>query len=192
MRREIVLLGDEVLRRKCKPVAAVDATTRRLMDDLAETMDAANGLGLAAPQVAVARRVIVAWDGDCDLVVLANPQIKSRVGQVTASEGCLSLPGLYGLVPRAKRVLVAGTDRTGRQVQVEAEGLLARALQHEIDHLNGVLFIDHAKELWWHVDCDDDDPQAIGEPGEKYKKVPTTLDEVREHFTMVRGERVES
>ncbi len=192
MRREIVLLGDDVLRRKCRPVATVDASTRRLMDDMVETMDDANGLGLAAPQVGVSRRVLVAHDGDCDLVILANPQIKSRSGQVTASEGCLSLPGLYGLVPRAKRVVATGLDRTGRQVQIEAEGLLARAIQHEFDHLNGILFIDHAKELWWHIDCPDDDPEAIGEPGDKYKRVPVTLEEAKAHFAALQADQVQS
>ncbi len=191
MRRDIVLLGEEVLRRKAKPVAAVDGPTRRLIDDLIETMHASNGLGLAAPQLGVAKRVIVAWDGEGDVIALVNPQIKRRSGRQTGSEGCLSMPGLYGTVTRARKVVVTGLDRSGRTVAVEAEGLLARALQHEIDHLNGDLFIDLADDLWWNVlvepgEVVDEDEVDEDEDGYRIRQVEATVAEAHEHFAAAR------
>jgi len=196
LRRDIVLLGDEVLRRKAKPVPAVDGPVRRLMDDLIETMHASHGLGLAAPQLGVAKRVIVAWDGECDVLALANPQIKKRSGRQTGSEGCLSMPGLYGTVSRARKVVVTGLDRAGRTVVVEAEGLLARALQHEIDHLNGDLFIDLAEDLWWTVAVQpgeriDDEEVEEEEDGTRFREIETTVDEAIAHFAAVREARDE-
>lgn len=186
MVRDIVLLGESVLRRKSKPVRAVDAAVRRLIDDLLATVAEAHGLGLAAPQVGVARRVIVAHDGEIDPLVLVNPRILKRSGRDTGTEGCLSMPGLYGLVPRSKTLVVEALDRAGRTVTIEAEGLLARCIQHEIDHLNGVLFIDHAESLWWLEEVDGD---AEGEPeGEEpgVRRVPTTTDDVVEYFDELR------
>ncbi len=186
MVRDIVLLGESVLRRKSKPVRAVDAAVRRLIDDLLATVAEAHGLGLAAPQVGVARRVIVAHDGEIDPLVLVNPRIIKRSGRDTGTEGCLSMPGLYGLVPRSKTLVVEALDRAGRTVTIEAEGLLARCIQHEIDHLNGVLFIDHAESLWWLEEVDGD---AEGEPeGEEpgVRRVPTTTDDVVEYFDELR------
>lgn len=200
MRRDIVLLGEEVLRRKCKPVATVDAVTRRLIDDMVATMEAANGVGLAAPQVGVAKRILVAADED-EIHALINPKIISRSGRETGTEGCLSIPGLFGAVPRARRVVVTGLDRSGRQVRIEAEGWLARIFQHELDHLNGVLFIDHTKELWWTVEVEDDaeeladheaepagevDADEEDEDGVRFRRIPTTLAEVTAHFDELR------
>ncbi|MBI2299792.1 MAG: peptide deformylase [Armatimonadetes bacterium] len=189
MRREIVLYGDPVLRQRCKPVSGVDGRTQRLIDDMLETMRAAEGLGLAAPQVAVARRVLVAHDGDCEPIALVNPTIRHRAGRVDRTEGCLSLPGLQGSVTRARKVVVSGLDRAGRAVTIEAEDLLARVFQHEIDHLNGVLFVDHTQDLWW-LDVDDDAPtDEDGHP--VMQRVPTTLADVEAHFAAVRADLAE-
>lgn len=194
MVRDIVLLGDPVLRRKAKPIRGVDRQIVKLLDDLLETMDDANGLGLAAPQIGIAKRAIVAHDGEGELVMLVNPQILSKRGSERGTEGCLSMPGLYGTVERAKKVVVTGIDRSGREVKIEAEGLLARALQHEIDHLNGVLFTDHTQELWWNERVADDEPDDPShdvierEDGEtvRLKQVPATFAEAEEHFGAVR------
>jgi peptide deformylase len=199
VRREIVLLGDEILRRKARPVKAVDAGTRRLIDDLVQTMREADGLGLAAPQIGAAKRVFVCRDGD-DVLVLVNPQFKRLSGRDVGVEGCLSMPGLQGNVPRAKHVVITGLDRSGRTVTYEAEGLLARCMQHEYDHLNGVMFIDHTKDLWWleRVAADESEPQgeveevdeteAGGGPKILVRRVPCTLPEVMDYYAEMRGE----
>ncbi len=194
MIRDIVLLGDPVLRRKAKPVRAVDRQIVKLLDDLLETMDDAHGLGLAAPQLGIGKRAIVAHDGDGELVMLVNPQLISKRGKERGTEGCLSMPGLYGTVERAKSVVVAGLDRSGREVKIEAEGLLARALQHEIDHLNGVLFTDHTTDLWWNErvpDSEPDDPShevIEHDDGEtvRLRQVPATFAEAEQHFEALR------
>ncbi|MCC7492288.1 MAG: peptide deformylase [Fimbriimonadaceae bacterium] len=193
MRRQVVLLGDEVLRRKARPVSVVDAGVRKLIDDLTETMHDCHGLGLAAPQVAVSRRVLVAWDGEGEVIGLVNPQIKRKSGQARGTEGCLSIPGVYGAVPRAKQITIVGLDRAGRTVSISASGLLARALQHEVDHLNGVLFTDHTADLWWSELLQADDPRAAGlepdEDGDRVLRTPTSVDEVIQHFAALRSEQ---
>lgn len=183
MLREIVLLGDEVLRRKARPVAGVGAAERKLIDDLLETMDAANGLGLAAPQIGVGKRIVVVHDGECDPFALVNPKILKKSGRDEASEGCLSMPGLFGMVTRSKRLSVVAQDRSGREIRLDAEGLLARVIQHELDHLNGVLFIDHTTDLWFYARDDDDEDE------ETLIRIPTTVAEVHEHFARERAER---
>lgn len=140
---DIRLQGDPVLRKIAKPVKKVGPAVRALLSDMAETMYAANGVGLAAPQVGIAKRVIVVDAGD-GLVELINPELIRAEGQEVGVEGCLSIPGLVGEVERFAKVTVTGLDRDGRKRWVEGEGLLARVLQHEIDHLNGVLFTDKA------------------------------------------------
>lgn len=149
MVREIRLYGDPVLREECRPVETVDDEVRRLIDDLWETMYAADGIGLAAPQVGVPLRVFVydVRDPEAEPGVLVNPEIVRREGADRGEEGCLSLPGLSEVVERAARVVVRGLDERGEPVEMEAEGLLARCLQHERDHLDGVLFIDHLSPL---------------------------------------------
>jgi peptide deformylase len=142
----IVTLGDPVLREKAKPVEKVNAAVRRLLDDMAETMYDARGIGLAAPQVGVAKRVIVV-DAGQGLYQLINPEIIEAQGTETDREGCLSIPGVWGEVSRAVQVTVRALNREGETVEVEAEGLFARALQHEIDHLDGILFIDRALKI---------------------------------------------
>lgn len=136
------LLGSPVLRERSAPVAEVDAEVRQLVDDLFETMVAAEGIGLAANQVGIARRVaVVAVEGT--RVAMINPVIAESSGSESAEEGCLSIPEVYGQVTRPGHIVLEALDREGAPVRVEADGLLARAIQHEIDHLDGVLFVDH-------------------------------------------------
>lgn len=147
--RRIVMHPDEVLRQKAKEVSKFNANLHKLLDDMAETMYDADGVGLAAPQVGILKRVIVMDCGE-GLIELVNPEIVERAGEQFAEypEGCLSIPGLRGDVRRAKWVKVRGQDRHGNEVELEAEDLLARCVQHEIDHLNGVLFIDIAERVY--------------------------------------------
>lgn len=141
----IRLFGDPVLRTRASEVPEVDPAVLSLMGSMAETMLAAPGIGLAAPQVGMLRRVIV-WENDEDRGALANPVVVSKEGAVEGDEGCLSLPGLSYPVIRSEWVRVEGLDELGQSVAVEAWDLTARILQHEIDHLNGILFIDHLPE----------------------------------------------
>ena len=149
--REIRTYPDEVLRVKAEPVEAVDAEVRQLMDDMVETMHSRAGIGLAAPQVGVSRRVIVLHvkmdDLDHPLTVLANPEIVESSGEIEFEEGCLSLPEFTVYIDRFSRVRVKGLDREGREVELEADGLFAVAIQHEIDHLDGRLIIDSASPI---------------------------------------------
>ncbi len=140
---DIRVVGDEVLRQKAKPVRRVNKEVQTLLREMAETMYKADGIGLAAPQVGISRRVIVADVGE-GLVELVNPEILYREGVQTGFEGCLSIPDLMGEVERAQNIRVTGQDSHGRQVWVDCDGLMARCLQHEIDHLDGVLFTDLA------------------------------------------------
>ncbi len=142
----IVELGDPVLRQKASPVPEVNGSIQKLLDNLADTLYAAKGLGLAAPQIGVAKRVIVVDCGD-GLWEVVNPEIISMQGQEVAVEGCLSIPGVAAEVKRAAQVIVKGWDRSGREIQIEADGMGARALQHETDHLDGILFIDKANKI---------------------------------------------
>ena len=136
------LLGSPVLRQRSEEVGAVDDEVRRLVDDMFETMDAARGVGLAANQVGVARRVAVV-DADEDRFAMIDPVILESEGRDAAEEGCLSIPEIYGDVSRPERVVIEATDRDGNRYRKEATGLKARAIQHEIDHLDGILFLDH-------------------------------------------------
>lgn len=144
--RDLHLLGSPALRTQSAAVPAVDDEVRRLLDDLFETMEAAKGIGLAANQVGVARRAAVV-DVEGTRLALVNPVVASAEGRVRAEEGCLSIPDLYGEVPRAERIVLQALDRDGQPFTREAEGLVARAIQHEIDHLDGILFIDHLSPL---------------------------------------------
>jgi len=134
-----------VLRKRAKPVKKVNPEIVKLIDDMVETMHAAPGVGLAAPQVSRSIRVIVA-DIGAGAIALINPRIVKKIGRQTLVEGCLSLPGIEGPVERAQFVEVAGLDRDGKPVEITAEGLLATVLQHEIDHLDGHVFIDRVKD----------------------------------------------
>lgn len=150
--REIALLGDPVLREKAREVEAFDDDLRSLVDDMFETMAWAEGAGLAAPQVGISERILVADvrrdAGPEARVALVNPHVV-EVGEETdrAHEGCLSIPGVSEVVTRPERVVVEGFDPHGEPVRVEAEGLFARVLQHEVDHLDGILFFDRISPL---------------------------------------------
>ena len=135
-----------VLRQKCIEVKEISPSVTKLLDNLAETMRAARGVGLAAPQIGVTKRVIVVDTGE-GLIELVNPEVLEMHGKQVDSEGCLSAPGLLCEVPRAHRVRVKGLDREGREVSYRAEGFAARVFQHEVDHLDGVLFTDRAVSI---------------------------------------------
>ena len=145
-KREIIKEGDPLLRKKCRPVEKFDDRLATLLDDMAETMYEANGVGLAGPQVGVLRRVVVIDAGD-HLYELVNPEIVATAGSENGSEGCLSCPGEWGMVTRPKWVKVAAYDRHGNRFEAEGEDLLARAFCHELDHLEGVIFKDLATEM---------------------------------------------
>lgn len=148
---KILTYPHPLLRKRAEEVKEIDEKVLTLAREMAETMYAAPGIGLAAPQVGESLRLIVVdvsyTEGEPDLKVIVNPEIVQREGSVLMEEGCLSLPGVRAEVERAARVLVKGYDLQGRPVELEAEGLMAVCLQHEIDHLDGVLFIDHLSRL---------------------------------------------
>jgi len=143
----IVEMGADVLREKAKEVKEVNSSIVKLLDNMVDTMENANGVGLAAPQIGVSKRVVVVKVGEV-LVELVNPIILEHEGEAVAEEGCLSIPNVTGDVVRAAKVYVQGLNREGKNVDIHAEGLMARALQHEIDHLEGILFVDKAKKVY--------------------------------------------
>ncbi len=145
--------GDPVLRLVAKKVPKVTKRILKVLNDMEETLYAADGVGLAAPQIGVSERLVVIDVGDGP-IHLINPEVTSSQGRAVESEGCLSFPGVYGYVERPAKVTVTWTDRAGKEKRVAATGLLARALQHEIDHLNGVLFVDKATRLETDSDID--------------------------------------
>ena len=136
-------IPEPILKQKSKRVKSIDGSIRKLAGDMLETMHAASGVGLAAPQVGVPLRVIVIGMPDEEEIVLINPEVVRKSGERLVTEGCLSVPGYFGEIPRAQQVTVKGKDLSGKEVRVKAEELLAQALEHEIDHINGVLYIDH-------------------------------------------------
>jgi peptide deformylase len=138
--------GDRVLTLKAKPVTKVTKEIKELLDDMAQTMYEAQGVGLAAPQVGHSIRVVVIDVGQ-GLIELINPVIVEQEGEEVGTEGCLSIPGVYGEVCRNAHVVVEGYDRARRKIRVEGTELLARALQHELDHLEGILFVERAENI---------------------------------------------
>ena len=163
----IRLLGDPVLRQRARRVPQVDASIQRLIDDMIDSMREASGVGLAAPQVGVSLRVIVIEVPGEEVVVLVNPEIVKRSGQRRLDEGCLSIPGYRAEVSRSLNVVVKGLDRQGRPVRIKAkDDLLAHVLEHEIDHINGVLYIDHLESL-------DELKKIEPMPGEEEEEVAT-------------------
>lgn len=142
----IIKAGDKILKQKAEPVGKIDRKIKQLLDDMAQTMYKADGVGLAAPQVGISLRIVVIDAGD-GLIELINPIIIEKKGLETASEGCLSVPGIWGDVERASEVTVEALNREGKKIRMTGTGLLGRAFQHEIDHLEGILFIDLAKTL---------------------------------------------
>ena len=135
-------MGDEILRKVCRPVEKITPRTVTLLDDMIETMRAADGCGLAGPQVGILRRIAVVEVEPGEVIELINPKIVAFVGEQEEQEGCLSIPGRWGITRRPKHVTVRATNRVGEEFEVTGSDLLARALCHEIDHLDGKLFID--------------------------------------------------
>ncbi len=146
--RNIVKEGDEILRKVCRPVDKITPRITELLDDMVETMRKANGVGLAAPQVGILRRICVVEVKPGEVIELINPEIIERTGEQQELEGCLSVPGRSGLTKRPMSVTVKATDRNGNEFTVSGSGLKARAFCHEIDHLDGVLYTDHATEMY--------------------------------------------
>jgi len=140
--REIRKKGDEVLRKKSKPVTEISDRINELIDDMLDTMYNADGVGLAAPQVGILKRICVIDVGDGPIVLINPEKIEESAEQIQAAEGCLSIPGIYGEVKRPARVVVKALNRKGEPFTVEGTDMLARALCHEIDHLDGILFED--------------------------------------------------
>ncbi len=163
--RKIRLIGDPVLRRKAKKVERIDSLILQLLDDMAETMYQAPGIGLAAPQVGVSKRVIVADVGE-GLYKLINPKIVLSEGSEIDTEACLSIPDKIGDVERATKIIVKAMGVDGRYFKFEAEGLLARCLQHEIDHLDGILYIDKATNIRKPEPPPEEEPHENNEPTE--------------------------
>ena len=159
-KRKIRIFGDPVLREKARPVENIDGQILTLIEDMAETMYEAKGLGLAANQVGETWRLFVLdlkqREGNPELLVFINPEILEAEGEIYEEEACLSIPGYSAKVKRKARVLVRALDREGKPFEMELEGLGARAVQHELDHLNGILYVDHLSALkknlfkrWW-------------------------------------------
>lgn len=145
---KVLVAGDPLLRQISKPVDRIDKKLQRFLKDMADTMYAEDGVGLAAPQVGVLKRVVVIDVGDeLGLLELINPVITKREGSVVSGEGCLSVPDFEGEVERAESVECEFTDRTGQRMVLNASGLLAVCIQHELDHLDGILFVDKAQSL---------------------------------------------
>ena len=145
-RRNIVKIGDDTLRQVCRPVEKITPRTLMLLDDMVQTMREANGVGLAAPQVGVLRRIAVIEVEEGELIELINPKIIAYAGEQREQEGCLSIPDRWGITVRPKHVTVRALNRHGETFEVSGSDLLARAFCHEIDHLDGKLFIDHVVE----------------------------------------------
>ena len=163
MIRPILGFDQPILREKTKRVGRVDDSIRRLLDDLTETMIAAPGAGLAAPQIGVGLRVCVVKGDDNQIYQLVNPELVKGSGTQVGYEGCLSYPGWVGEVPRYETVVVKGFNRKGKAVRIKSEGFTARAFQHEIDHLDGILFTDRLTSLDTLVRVEDlvDEPEPV-------------------------------
>ena len=166
--REILTAEQPVLRQKAKKIKRVDASTQKLIDDMLDSMREAHGLGLAAPQIGVGLRALVIEIPEDEeephsgeQVILLNPEIIKAEGEQFGEEGCLSIPGYVGMVRRAMKVTVKGLNRNGKEVRVKGTELLARALQHEIDHLDGILFTDRLEK-----------PEDLYRVTEEHERVP--------------------
>ena len=144
---KIVKVGDDVLRKKCRPVDEITPKIITLLDDMAETMHEANGVGLAAPQVGILRRIVIIEVEEGNLIELINPKIIAYAGEQDGTEGCLSVPGKWGMVKRPMHVTVRATNRHGEEFELTGSELLARAICHELDHLDGKLYIDVARNI---------------------------------------------
>jgi len=143
--RNIRKLGDEILRKRSRAVETIDERILTLLDDMADTMYEANGVGLAAPQIGILKRIVVIDIGE-GLIELINPQITDFEGNIKDVEGCLSVPGKCGYVVRPEKVTVTALNRDGEKIVITGEGMLAKAFCHEIDHLDGIVFVDKVTE----------------------------------------------
>lgn len=141
--RKVRRFPDAVLRKRAKKVPGIDSSIQRLIDDMVKTMQQSNGVGLAAPQIGVSLRVMVLQMPQEEPLAIINPEIVKRSGEREVIEGCLSVPGYQGEIKRSTSVTVKGLDRQGKAIRIKATGLRAQALEHEIDHLNGVLYLEH-------------------------------------------------
>lgn len=152
---------DPVLCRKAKRVSRIDESLNRLIDDMIETMYQASGAGLAAPQVGVSLKIAVIGIPDEEVIVLVNPELVKKSGERMVIEGCLSVPGYRGEIKRAEKVTVKALDRNGKAFRIKADDLLAEVLEHEIDHLNGILYIDHLEstDKLEKIEMDEDTPE---------------------------------
>ena len=152
--RTIITQGDPVLGKVCRPVEKFDERLHILLDDMKETLEVSNGVGLAAPQVGILRRVVLVMDAEENVIELVNPVIIAADGEQTGLEGCLSVPGKYGVVTRPMYVTVRAQDRNGEFFEVSGEELTARCFCHELDHLDGHLFVEQADELYTPEELD--------------------------------------
>ncbi len=146
--RKILTQGDPTLNKKSRPVERFDERLHILLDDMKETLAAANGAGLAAPQVGILRRVVVVVDADDHMVELVNPELVYTEGEQTGLEGCLSVPGKYGLVTRPYKARIRAQDRNGQSFELDGEEIVARCFCHELEHLDGHLFVEHTDRLY--------------------------------------------
>ncbi len=153
--RKILTRKDPALRKVCHPVTRFDRKLHDLLDDMRQTLLDAGGVGLAAPQVGILRRVVVVLDEQEQIIELVNPEIVFTEGEQTGYEGCLSVPGLYGMVTRPNRVRVKAQDRNGNTFEVEGEELTARCFCHECEHLDGHLFTEHTDRLYTSEEIDE-------------------------------------
>lgn len=146
--RKILTKGDPALNKVCRPVEKFDRKLHWLLDDLKETLEASGGVGLAAPQVGILRRAVIVVDDQEQMIELVNPEIISQEGEQDGFEGCLSVPGMYGKVKRPNMVTVRAQDRNGNIFEVSGEKMVARCFCHELEHLDGHLFVEHTKRLY--------------------------------------------
>ena len=153
--RTILTDGDPALHKVCRPVTQFDEKLHDLLDDLKETLAQANGAGLAAPQVGILRRAVIVVDANDEMLELVNPEIISREGEQEGFEGCLSVPGRWGVVKRPMKAKVRAQDRNGNFFEVEGEEIVARCFCHEIDHLDGHLFTELAGRLYTNEELDE-------------------------------------
>jgi peptide deformylase len=145
--RPLTMMDNPMLHRKAKRVRTIDDSIQKLIDDMVDTMRDTGGVGLAAPQVGIPLQVVVIERPGEDVVTLINPELVKSSGECEMVEGCLSLPGYRGEVKRWEAVTVKGRDRNGKAIRIKADGLLAHVLQHEIDHVNGLVYIDHLESM---------------------------------------------
>ncbi|MDD4080440.1 MAG: peptide deformylase [Eubacteriales bacterium] len=167
-RKRIYTIGAKELKTKCRPITKFDTRLSLILRDMADTMYEANGVGLAASQVGILRRLVVIDVGE-GLMELVNPEIIASEGEVGMIEGCLSVPGRRGFVTRSERLTLRAQDKTGKLFEVPAEGLLARAIQHEIDHLDGVLYVDR---MDYEIFEEDEETDGEGEEASAGESTP--------------------